>query len=155
MDSLKPSSVKASPVVKSTSHAEAHRDTECFILKGPIQGLNDGEIVDYLIDRTICDLCFDFIKSSLHVRHFDAPMTRWQWHNCVKLTSYAVFQHYPSLEMLKRSAKMGCDMCMIIFDLSTVSQSEPMIEPLFCIINNTLRISMSAGSGGPIFTLAA
>ena len=75
---------------------------------------NDGlEAPECIIKDTICDLCLQFIASSLCLQTYTYPKTRWELRSpsIGDPVARVLFRHYSSLRMSEKSAKAGCELC--------------------------------------------
>jgi hypothetical protein len=98
-----------------------------FPLNSRIPGNDALNAPDCIVNDSLCDLCFLFIKTLLSERIYGHRGSRLAWKQCSPTTSWLVFRHYTSFRMLKDSAKAGCELCSKMLESSQLEEDDQMV----------------------------
>jgi len=99
-----------------------------FPLTRKILGNDALQPVECSIKDSICDLCFQFIESSLCKQSFDFPDSRWEWKDFGGGIDYCpIFRHYTTARALEQSAASGCELCTEIFNSPNFEEAQQMV----------------------------
>ena len=119
----------SSPGSSTILQADNFRLSRRFPITRSLLGKDGLRPTECVISDSICDLCLQFVKSSLCDQKLEFSGSRWVF-QC--FGEYGeeyrlVFNHYSLLRALKQSAKSGCPLCQTISRSPNFTGSEPMI----------------------------
>ena len=96
-----------------------------FPLREKVVGYDALRRPNCFIHDTICDLCYQFIESSLCKRSWKFPNSRWRWKDFANGIDYRPsFRHYQSSRALRASAGAGCELCQVMLRSTAFTEGE-------------------------------
>lgn len=102
-------------------------DPRCFYVKQQILGNDSVQPLQCAIDEFICDVCLEFVRSSLSAQDYRNSNERWRWKRCGDSASYLIFQHYTSRRKLEASAQAGCELCIAMLSSGILARQDSLV----------------------------
>jgi len=98
-----------------------------FALNCTILGNDSNFAPECVLDANICNLCLQFIESSLDKQSFTYTGSRWKFRECGSVSRRPVFHHYASSRTLQRSEAAGCPLCHEILHAPNFQANDRMV----------------------------